>query len=107
MSPSLLRSPGVGAHREIRDVRQALVDDVGEGAVALVEVEAIGRLEIVGDVDVGPAVVVDVDPERGVALGQAPDAGLGGDIGEVTVAVVVKQVVRDGPAGLWKNRGCW
>ena len=58
-------------------MRQALVDHVGERAVALVEVEAVGRLEIVGPVDVGPAVVVDVEPEGGVPLRQAPDAGLG------------------------------
>ena len=84
---------GIGAHRKVGDVGQALVHDVDEGAVALVEVEAVGGLEIVGDVEVGPAVLVGVEPDGGVALGEAPDAGLVRDVGERAVAVVVKQVV--------------
>ena len=83
----------VASHREIRHVRQALVDDIREGAVPVVHVEAVGRFEVVGDVEVGPAVLVGVEPQRGVALGQAPDAGLLRDVGEGPVAVVVEEVV--------------
>ena len=93
---------GVGAHREVGDVREALIDDIGEGAVAVVEVEAVGRLEIIGDIDVRPAVVIDVEPERGVALRQTPDAGRLRDIGESAVAIVVEEIVPAALRGLGK-----
>ncbi len=83
-------------------MRQALVDDVHEAAVALVEVEAVRGLEIVCDVQVRPAVVVDINPYRRVPLRQAPNPGLGGDIGEGAVAVVVEQVSRAPLRGLGK-----
>ena len=67
---------------------------VFEGAVALVEVEVVGG-GVVGDEEVGFAVVVDVDKERrkaieGVFVG---DTGAFRGVGEGAVAVVVEEVV--------------
>ena len=49
-------------------VRQHAVDDVGERPVPVVVVELVGDAVVVGDVEVRPAVVVEVPPRRGVAL---------------------------------------
>jgi len=84
---------GIGAHREVGDMGKALAHDVNERAVTLVEVKPVGRFEIVGDIKVGPAIMVGVDPDRGVTLRQAPDSGLFRDVGERAIAVVVEQII--------------
>jgi hypothetical protein len=57
-------------------MRHDVVDHVRERAVAIVAVQKVGRLEIVRDVQVRPAVVVVIPPRRGVSLGfDAADSG--------------------------------
>ena len=75
--------------------------DVLEGAVVLVLVEGGGG-GVVGDVDVGPAVVVEVGGADAEAVGAdgGPHAGLLADVGEGAVAVVVvEDVLAAGKAG--------
>ena len=69
--------------------------DVFEGAIALVEIEVVRR-GVVGDEQVGFAIAVDVDEERGEAIVGVliGDAGVLADISEGAVAVVVEEVVR-------------
>ena len=93
MSPSLFTSPRSEPIEENERVRHDLVDDVGEGAVPVVVIELVGRGEIVGDVEIGPAVVVVVPPGGGMALRLAGDAGAVGHVGEGAVAVVVKKII--------------
>ena len=64
--------------------------NIGERAVVIVA-EQNARLRIDGDVDVGPAVVVEIVGDRGdrVARARLEDAGFFGDVGESAVAVVV------------------
>ena len=66
--------------------------DVLERAVVLVLIERAGG-GIVGHVDIGPAVVVEVGDEHAQAVGAGglQNAGFLGDIGERAVAVVVEE----------------
>ena len=82
----------IRAHRGERRVRHDLSLTVGEGAVAVVVVELVGRAEVVGHVEIGPAVVVVVPPRGGMTAGFAGDAGAVGHVREGAVAVVVKQI---------------
>jgi len=66
--------------------------DVSEFSVVLVLIERAGG-GVVGDVNVGPAIVVEIggeDAEAVSAVG-AEDSGGFGDVGESAVTVVVKQ----------------
>lgn len=63
----------VAAHGEPRGVGEGCARGVGEGAVAIVAVEAVGAVEVVGDVDVGPAVVVVIPPGNAEAFVVAVD----------------------------------
>ena len=82
----------------------AAVDDAGrgrplaEGAVALVVVEGV-LPELVGDVEVGPAVVVVVGPGGGHAPARVADACVPGDVGEGAVAVVAVERAGDAVGG--------
>jgi len=64
--------------------------DVREGAVLFVLIERAGG-GIVGDVNVRPAVIVEIGSEHAEAVGAVgvEDAGFFGDIGEGAVAIVV------------------
>ena len=75
----------VGAHGRAR-----LETDVGELAVAVVAIEILRR-RVVGDVDVGAALVVEVGPQyaQAVVAARIVNAGGLGNIGEGAVAVVV------------------
>ena len=80
------------AHAEAGIEDAGLLREVRERAVAVV-VEVRVLSEVVGDVDVGPAVAVEVR-----ALDREPPAGVAGarglrDVGERAVAVVVEEVV--------------
>src|SRR5438552_5171378 len=71
-----------------------LGDRLGERAVAVVHVEIIIALEIVGDVDVGAAIVVEVarDHAESVAVDAVVEAGCVGNVGKV-IAVIPEQTV--------------
>src|SRR5260370_31705532 len=66
--------------------------NVNEGAVFLILIERAGG-GIVGDVNVRPAVVVEIGGEHAEAVGAVgfEDAGFFADVGEGAVAVVVIQ----------------
>ncbi len=85
----------VGARRAVALLEHAL-GDLGEGAVAVVAVERVGAPA--HQVEVGPAVVVDVAPHRvhaGSPLVVARrQAGRLADLGEGAVAVVAVEAVR-------------
>src|SRR5580698_2367819 len=68
---------------------------VVEGSVALVDVEVVGR-GVVGYGEVYFAVVVQIDEDAGesVVLVRVVDSGFDADVGEGSVAVVVKEVIR-------------
>ena len=69
-----------------------------ERSVVLVAIEQAGGL-VAGDIDVGPAVVIEIgdDHAQAVAAAGRQNAGLFGDVGERAVAVVVvERVVRRG-----------
>ncbi len=84
---------GVAAHAEPRSVRQHVPGDVDEGAIAVVVPEAVGAEEVVGHVEVGPAVRVRVPPGDAQAEVIAVDACSFGDVGEAGGAVVAIEVV--------------
>jgi hypothetical protein len=83
-------------------VRQHLLRDVGEAAVAEVVVEVVRRLEVVGDVQVLVAVAVEVPPHDRQAVAVVLDAGLVGDVDPARVPVVAEQAVA--LAGLERRR---
>ena len=103
------RPTGVTHARLLGDVRKGAVaivaiEDFGtaiaSGLKVLVhdacvfEVEQINGLEIVADVKVKETIVVVVKPDGATAVAHVPDAGLGRDVGERAVAVVVVKAVR-------------
>jgi hypothetical protein len=92
MSPSLFTSPRSEPIEEKDVCGQHLVDHVRERAVPVVAVELVRDPVVVGDVEVGPAVVVEVPPGRRVALGLAGDARALGHVRERAVSVVVEEV---------------
>ena len=91
--PVIVHIAQIRAHRGVGRVRHHLVEDIGEGTVAVVVVELVGRCEIAAHVEVGPAVVVVIPPDSGVPLPFPEDSRPFGYIRKRAVAVVVKQVV--------------
>ena len=76
------------------------VRDVGEGAVAVVPVEEIPH-HVVGDVDVGVAVAIEVAERDAEALaGGVGDPRRPRDVGERAVAVVAKQAGPPSPSNI-------
>ena len=69
----------ISPHCEPRHVGHRVLDHVGEGAIAVVAVEAVGSDEIVGHVNVLPSIHVVVPPSDGESIPAANDTGgLGG-----------------------------
>ena len=83
----------IAAHGEPGRVREDRGAHIGEGAVAVVAVKAIGAVEVVGDVDIGPTIVVVIPPDDAEPFVVSGNTGLFGDFGERAVAVVVIEVV--------------
>ena len=67
--------------------------DIGEGIVFVVAVEVIWAVEVVGDVEVGVAVVVVIPPDDAEAHVVAVDTCFFGDIDEVVAPVEVEFIV--------------
>ena len=84
----------VGAHRPHAGLGHEFGEPFGKTAVAAVDVQVVPLEEVVGDVEVGPAVAVDVadghaEPEADVG---AVDAGLLADVGEAQFALLGEEV---------------
>ena len=89
----------VGTHGRVTLVLEVLSGPIGEGAVAVVDVEQIVRLEIVRHIDVRPAVLIDIVDSYPQAKAFNLDAGVRGDISKCIVTVVsVQSVGVGGPA---------
>ena len=63
-------------------------------SVAIVMVQSVWVLEVVADIDIGPAVFVVVPPCRRVSFAIAFDSGFFTDFGKGAVAIVANQPVR-------------
>jgi len=77
---------GVCAHAGVALVAEGPADAVGKSSVAAVEPEVVIGEKVVGDVDVGPSVVVEIANGDAQAVAVFFDAGLQGDVGEYGVA---------------------
>ena len=87
----------VQSHRRQTDIRHLLLEPLGEGAVALIDVEIVALEEVVGDVDVGPAVAVQVahaDPETQTDLAPV-DAGGGAHVHEMPAVVAIQPIAAE------------
>ena len=73
---------GIGAHGEPGRGGDCSGGSVDEGAVAAVEVEAIRVAEIVADVEVEPAILIEIEPGGTESKAGVREAGLAGDIGK-------------------------
>ena len=91
---------GVHAHGGVARVAHGPGDRLGERAVAVVDVEKIVFLKVVGDVQVGAAVEVQVarDDAQAIPFDAAVDAGLVAHVHEVAAVVPVEAVARPGVA---------
>ena len=87
----------VQSHRRQTDIRHLLLEPVGEGAVALVDVEIVALEKVVGDVDVGPAVAVQVaDADAETQTDLAPvDAGRGAHVHEMPAVVAIQPIAAE------------
>jgi hypothetical protein len=88
----------------------AVFEFVFEGAVLLVDVEVVAFVGVVGYVDIGPAVAVDIADGYAEAEADeaAVDACLPGDFGEVAVVIAIEVVAAAFEEGLYgplRNRG--
>ena len=82
----------IEAHRRQTDVRHLQLEPLGEGAVAVVDVEVVALEEVVRHVDVGPAVAVHIahhDPQAQTDFA-AVDAGRGAHIDEMAAVVAIQ-----------------
>src|SRR2546421_2772994 len=77
-------------------------DGLGERAVAIVDVEEVVLLEVVGNVQVGTAIEVHVarDHAQAVSLDASVDAGLIAHIHEMAAVIAEQAVARPGMARL-------
>ena len=91
---------GVDTHREPAGVTSCFGDRLGESAVAVIDVEVVVALEIVGDVEIGAAVAVEVagDDAEPVTVDAVVQAGGVGHIGEVIPVVAEQPVAGARPA---------
>src|ERR1043166_1528524 len=100
------RHAHAGLRLAIGAVRRAGFNrNVREGAVSIVPVQR-RRGRIIGHVNVGPAIVVEIRHEHTetVGPGRFPDPGLFGDVGESAVTVVVEQDVLAAVESRWSAR---
>ncbi len=81
----------VAAHREVRGVADLAGELVFESALFIVDVEVIRYLIIVGDVNICPAIAVDVRHARAetVGKGRTLDARRTGHVLEIVIVVAI------------------
>ncbi len=82
----------ISAHRGPWSVRNDLPDNVGERAIAVVAIELVGAKIIIGDIEIRPAVTVEIPPERREREERAVDACLRSDFGKPTTIVAIEMV---------------
>ena len=91
--------PGAGPAL-LAERHAGLETQLGEGAVAVVAIELV-RLRVVGDEDVGPAVLIVIEQRDAERLRRhVEEAGLGGDVVEGAVAFVAIEPRRAAAIGL-------
>ena len=90
-APVVVEVGGVHAHRVPARVAGRLRDRFGEGAVAVVEIQKIVFGKVIGDVDVGAAVEIEVahDHAETETFYATIDAGGGADVHEVPAVVTI------------------
>src|SRR5256886_14409301 len=101
-SPVVVVIGGIDAHGGMAGVPHRTGDGLGERAVAIVDVEKVVLLEVVGDVQVGTAIEVHVgrDHAQAVSLDTSVDVGPLAHIHEVAPVVTEQAVTRSGMARL-------
>jgi hypothetical protein len=82
----------------------AIFEFVFEGAVLLIDIEVITFVGVVGHVDVGPAVAIDIGDEGAETEADegAVDACLSGDFGKVAIVISVEMVSTAPQKGLYR-----
>ena len=83
----------IGTHREPRGMGSGLPYDVGESVVAIVAVETVRILEVISNVDIGEAVVVEIPPGDRVSPVPPRDACGPADIDEANLTSGIRSVV--------------
>src|SRR5205807_1493520 len=84
----------VDAHSRLTRVLQPLARLVRERAVPVVDIDDVVRNAVVGDVDVGPAIAVQIgDRDAEPVAGIAQDPGMIRHVRELAMAVVVVKLV--------------
>ena len=83
----------IRAHGEPGRMADGVDGGIGEGAVAVVDVNPVGVVEIIADPEIGLAVAVEIEPGRRKTMAAVIDARGPGDIGESAIAVVVAEDV--------------
>jgi hypothetical protein len=63
-------------------VWNGFANNVFEGAVTLIEVKAVGFIEIVPDIEIHETIVVGIPPRRGKTVPSCHDSRFLGDVGE-------------------------
>ena len=91
-APVVVHVAEVGAHRIVGQPGHGLAGRLRERAIAIVVIEAVGSGVVVGNVEIGPAVIVVIPPRGRVREALAADAGLIRHVGERAIAVVVEKV---------------
>ena len=84
----------VRPHRRPARVRHRLLDHVGECAVAVVVVKMLRIGEVVGHVEIKPAVAVVIPPRRREAMPFFREPGVFADIGEMPRAIIPEKAIR-------------
>ena len=92
--PVVVQVGAVRPHRRPTRVRHRLLDHVGERAVAVVVIKMLRIGEVVGHVEVHPAVAVVIPPRRREAVAFFRDPGALADIGIMARAVIPEKPIR-------------
>jgi hypothetical protein len=97
----------VGAHGGHAGMAYTIFEFVFEGAVLLIDIEVVAFIGVVGYVDIGPAIAVDIGDQGAEAEADegAVDACLAGDFGKVAVVISVEMVAAAPEKGLYRPCG--
>ena len=94
IQPAIIVEVGhIATHRELRHVSHAARGNIVESTIAFVDVQGITGLEVIGNIDIRPAIIVDVTHRSTQPIARVVDARLSRHIGPTITTVIPEQPI--------------